>query len=152
MKLDAFESRSLDSAGYRAAVKRCRRVNRRAFKRWQATLRVRIHEMGNSDANFWKLTKEIGGLEPSRSAAAPPVDEVAAHLQSKMSNGRDLDDVKPLKIPDRLLLKSWKICYRSVLSRGWMYPRLDGSAIALCSFGSVLSSLHLLSLGCSNSL
>ena len=41
LKLDAFESRSLDSAGYRAAVKRCWRVNRRAFKRWQATLRVR---------------------------------------------------------------------------------------------------------------
>ena len=83
--------------------------------------------MGNSDANFWKLRKEIGGLEPSRSAAAPPVDDVALHFQSKMSNGRGLEDVRPLEIPDRLLLSSWKIRHRSVLRA---LQRLDVSKAA----------------------
>jgi hypothetical protein len=62
--------------------------------------------MGTSDANYWRLTKEIAGLEPPHSASTPPVDCVAEHFQSKISNGREAVDSKPTVIPERVLLKS----------------------------------------------
>ena len=79
--------------------------------------------MGRSDANFWRLRKEIAGLEQPRSPSAPHVDKVAEHFQSKMSNGRDLHDDRPLIIPERL----WKIRYRSALRS---LRRLDVSKAA----------------------
>ena len=52
------------------------------------------------------MTKELSGLEETRSAATPSVDDLASHFATKMSNGigelcngTDLPDypVKPLK-------------------------------------------------------
>ena len=67
------------------------------------------------DGAFWKLAKEIGGLEPSGSEAAPSAQDLADHFTDKMTNGKDVeaDEYTPkdsLKVP----LCSFRIRFKEV--------------------------------------
>lgn len=45
--------------------------------------------MDRCDKSFWRITREIGGIEAQRSGAAPSVDELVDHFATKMSNGKE---------------------------------------------------------------
>ena len=49
--------------------------------------------MSNSDGAFWKLAKEIGGIEADRAQSAPSAEVLAEHFADKMSNGKGVKDV-----------------------------------------------------------
>ena len=72
--------------------------------------------MKNSDRNFWNLTKEIAGLDTSKSGAVPDVDELAQHFAKKMSNGAGCD-AEYYSPPDdhRVPLSSLRIRFKRVL-------------------------------------
>merc|ERR1712224_513743 len=81
-----------DSVKYKRAVDWNKIVQRRAFKTFNRKLRARLQKMGTSDRNFWDIIKEIGGLEKSRSSAAPDAEDLAEHFAKKMTSGRDRVD------------------------------------------------------------
>ena len=115
-KQTAFESRAGDPDAYKRAVRRCRKVQRKAYRKWQKKIRDKILSMDQSDSSFWQLASQIGGLDVPKSNSAPSVNDIAAHFQDKMSNGKDQ------KAPDfeafaegAVTLRSWKVRFRSVL-------------------------------------
>ena len=91
-KLIAFEARSTDPDACKRVVRRCRKANRVAYKKWQVKVRSRIETMAHSDSNLWKLAKEIGGMDAAKSSSVPSVDAIAEHFQTKMSNGQGVAD------------------------------------------------------------
>ena len=44
---------------YTSAARTCRKVQRKAFSRFQKRLRAKLDSMSNSDKNFWSLVKEL---------------------------------------------------------------------------------------------
>ena len=72
--------------------------------------------MQNSDKNFWKLAKEIAGLDVEKSGATPDTDDLAEHFAAKMSNGANesADYYKP-KDSRSVPLCNFKIRFPRVL-------------------------------------
>ena len=87
-----FADRLVRKVRYNAAVNHCRTVQNRAFANYQYGLRIKLQDMRKDDKQFWKIAREIGGIEQSRSSSAPSVEKLATHFASKMSNGKDCDD------------------------------------------------------------
>ena len=77
---------------YHAAVKRCMRVHRRAYRKFNLKLRSKLGEMMCSDKKFWSITKEIGGVTTTRSTAAPGVEDLVQFFATKMSNAKNTPD------------------------------------------------------------
>ena len=73
---------------YRKATMRCKKAQRWAFAKYNRKLKVKLEDLGRSDKNFWKITKEISGLEANHSSAAPDAEALVSHFATKMSNGR----------------------------------------------------------------
>ena len=72
--------------------------------------------MSKSDKSFWRLTKEIGGIESQRSGAAPSAQDLAEHFATKMSNGKDVED-NDFEPQDQkcISLCNWKIRRKRVM-------------------------------------
>ena len=92
--------------------------------------------MERSDANFWRLTKEVGGLDSVKSSSAPDVEEIVSHFQEKMSNGKgeDAPRFENIDVPP-VILKSWRVRLRKVwrvLSR--LDPKKSSRGIARVFF------------------
>ena len=80
-------------------------MQRKAFKIFNQKLRARLQGMGTSDRTFWDVVKEIGGLENSRSAAAPDAEALGS------SSGISLF-LRVTLLPDHLLtLVCYFICF-----------------------------------------
>ena len=91
-------------------------MQNKAFAHFQKELNVRLQGMDRCDKSFWRITKEIGGIEAQRSGAAPSVDELADNFATKMSNGKD-DDVDSEVQPQDLSivpLSCWKVSRKRV--------------------------------------
>ena len=72
--------------------------------------------MGISDRNFWDTVKEIGGLEKSRSSAAPGAEDLAEHFAKKMTSGKDrVDDGFSAAGMACHPIREFKIRYENVL-------------------------------------
>ena len=54
-KQSAFLHRFEDPKRYKRAKMCCRSVQKKAFKKFQKKLKVRLEDMSNSDRNFWVL-------------------------------------------------------------------------------------------------
>ena len=107
--------RFVNRGKYQAAMACCRRVQRAAFRKYQKGLKVRLESMSNSDKNFWKLAKEIAGLDVEKAGATPDVDDLAEHFAAKMSNGaEDSADHYMPKDDRKVPLLSFKIEFRRV--------------------------------------
>jgi hypothetical protein len=89
IKCKLFPQRLERKSRYNAALNFCRTVQNGAFAKYQFDLRLHIKEMRKDDKQFWKLAKEIGGIDTVRSSSAPSVDELVDHFANKMSNGKD---------------------------------------------------------------
>ena len=87
IKCKLFLGRLENRSRYNAAVGHCRTVQNRALAKYQYKLRVQIAGMRKNDKRFWKLAKEFGGIESSRSTATPNVDKLVDHFADKMSSG-----------------------------------------------------------------
>ena len=74
------------------AVKRCKRIQKKAFMEYNSKLSSRLGSMDKSDKIFWNLTKEIAGLQTNLSKSTPSPDELASHFAKKMSNAADIYD------------------------------------------------------------
>jgi hypothetical protein len=109
-KLKLFNVRFEKPVSYNAAVSHCRTVQNRAFSKFQNELSIKLQSMDKGDKSFWKLAKEIGGLESTRTAAAPSAQVLAEHFAKKMSNGKDVedDDFTPRDF-NSVPISSWKI-------------------------------------------
>ena len=102
--------------------------------------------MENSDKMFWKLTKEISGLEQSRNKAAPSVDDLVDHFASKMSNAADVHDndwVPPAHWKGKARLSSFKVDQRTILTvkratSGWVPNRSHSTSEAEAEFDEML--------------
>ena len=72
--------------------------------------------MSSSDRNFWRLTKEIRGLDTQRGTGATSADDLAAHFSEKMSNGKDEseDDYYIPKDSRKVSLSNFKIRLKTV--------------------------------------
>ena len=53
---------------------------------------MRLADISKCDKKFWQLAKEIGGVESSKSGAAPSSEALALAFAEKMSNGKDVED------------------------------------------------------------
>ena len=101
---------------YNAALNHSRTVQNRAFAQYQSMPAERFESMHVADRDFWKLAKEIGGLDQERSTAAPSVDDLASHFADKMSNGKHMpcDGFTP-KLDSAAPLSGWKVRRKKVL-------------------------------------
>lgn len=64
---------------------------------------------------FWQLAREIGGIESSKSSAAPSAEKLAIHFANKMSNGKGEEDLDYVpKDPIFIPLSSFKIRHKRV--------------------------------------
>ena len=72
--------------------------------------------MSNNDSIFWKLLKEVAGLDVSKSSAVLDVDALASHFATKTSNGavQPADYYVP-RDPARKSLRSFRIRYKRTL-------------------------------------
>ena len=68
-----------------------------------------------SDRNFWKLAKEVGGIEQERSTALS-VEKLASHFANKMSNGQQIpcEDFIP-RVDSEAPLSGWRVRRKTVL-------------------------------------
>ena len=110
--------------------------------------------MGTSDRTFWDLVKEIGGLESSRSAAAPDAEALAEHFANKMTSGKArADDSFSTFGMTCHPLHEFKIRFKNVLKalRG-LDPSKSSNGTGPVSFASVLMSLLRWSISSSSSL
>ena len=92
IKQGLFSRRSIKPVRYNAAVNFCRTVQNRAFAQYQKDLSTQLKSMDKSDKSFWQLARDIGGIESSKSSAAPSAEDLAVHFANKMSNGKDEED------------------------------------------------------------
>ena len=65
---------------------------------------------------FWRLTKEVGGLSQQRHASAPDVEELADHLAENIWNRKDdqTPDWEPKRGSKNIALSTFKIRYNRV--------------------------------------
>ena len=88
-----------------------------SFSFWNDSqpLRVQLQGMDKSEKSFWRLTKDIGGIDSSRSAAAPNAQDSVTHVAKKMSNDKDVedDDFVPRDLTS-MPISSWKIRLKRV--------------------------------------
>ena len=72
--------------------------------------------MSNGDGAFWKLAKEIGGLEADRAQSAPCAEVLAEHFAEKMTSGKGVEDrgFTP-KNPFKIKFTSFKVRFKKVL-------------------------------------
>ena len=91
-------------------------MQRKAFKTFNVKLKKRIESIGTGDRNFWKLIKDISGLEDTKSFSAPAAEDIANHFASKMTSGKDTQDdhFQPGDIRS-IPLSSFKIRFKRVL-------------------------------------
>ena len=116
VKLKLFNIRFEKPDRYNAAINHCRTVQRRAFAHFQDELRAQLKSMDKSDKTFWRLTKEIGGIEAQRSGAAPSADSLCKDFTTKMSNGKDSEDEDFQPQDDKFIpISNWKIRRKQVL-------------------------------------
>ena len=115
-KLKTFANRLTDPVKYQAAIKFNRRIQKKAFKTHQQRIKDKLNNLSSNDSNFWQLAKEIGGLTTDRSQSTPSTQKLADHFADKMSNGKDIHDVKYTP-PDsfRIPLSGLKIRFKAVL-------------------------------------
>ena len=113
---------------YSSAVRRCRRVQRRAYKRFNTQLRHRLAKMSTSDKTFWSISKEIGGISSQRTAAAPDAEDLVQHFASKMSNAKEIEDPDFVPVDSTAIpLSSFKIRRKAVFK---MLKNMDPSKSA----------------------
>ena len=109
-KLKLFPRRFEDCINYNAAVNKCRTIQNRAFAAYQKELSSQLEQLNKSNKKFWQLAKEIGGVEVQRSGAAPAAEDLAEHFATKMSNGKDQEDLDFVpQDAHQMPLHSWKI-------------------------------------------
>ena len=92
-KSKCFEHHMKEPEEYHRAVKFSRKVQKRAYGIYQKQVKSKLNNMSNSDGAFWKLAKEIGGIEADRAQSAPSAEVLAEHFADKMSNGKGVKDV-----------------------------------------------------------
>jgi hypothetical protein len=127
-KLKANATRLSDPGRLKSAISRCRRVQKAAFKRYQNRLRVKLSKMSNSSSEFWRLSKEIGGIDADRTTAAPSAEALVGAFAAKMANAKGEEDIgfKPrdaVQIP----LSGFKIRFKKVRD---MLRKMDASKSA----------------------
>ena len=83
LKSKTFISLSQDPDAYDRDVKRNKRVQRKAFKSYNAKLKKKIDSIGSTDRNFWKLIKDTSGLDSVKSSSAPDVEDIVDHFALK---------------------------------------------------------------------
>ena len=111
-----LEQGAVSQSRYDLAVKLCRKVQKRAFSKYQRKLKEKLASMSNSGRNFWSLAKEISGLDSVRVNAAPDADDIADHFAEKMSNAAGEKDDSWCPVNDHsALISSFKIRYSTVL-------------------------------------
>lgn len=110
-KLRAFKSRKSLPSRFKNAVKRCKRVQKKAFKGYNSKLSSRLSSMNKSDKSFWNLTKEIAGLQTNLSKSTPRPNELVSHFAKKMSNAADIYD-NDWELPRRNVKTSKKLGFR----------------------------------------
>ena len=103
---------------YSKATKKCSIVQKKAFAQFNSKLKSKLAECKGTDKEFWRLTKEIGGLSQQRHPATPDVQDLADHFAEKMSNGKGCYDCDWEPKPDSkvVAMVSFKIRYSKVLS------------------------------------
>jgi hypothetical protein len=90
-KLRAFEDKSNHPSKYKLSKRCCKRAQARAYAAYQAKVKVKLTE--SSGRAFYSLTKEIAGIGPSHSSAAPSVEDLANHFAEKMTIPPDLNSM-----------------------------------------------------------
>ena len=111
-----LEAGKVSHEQYLMAVRVCRKVQKRAYARFQLQLRTKVGTMGNSDKNFWSLAKDLAGLSQERSSSCPSVDVLADHFADKMSNSESVDASSgSVSTRPPVSLKCWKVRYKQVL-------------------------------------
>ena len=81
---DLYERKLVSAQQYRCAVRVCRKVQKKAYARYQRLLKDKLDSTPPSDKAFWSLAKDIAGVSHERSASCPSVDELADHFAEKM--------------------------------------------------------------------
>ena len=76
-----------------SAVKWNKKVQRKAYRVFNKKIKHRLQGMASSDRNFWKLVKEISGLDGDRASSTPDADDLAKHFANKMTSGKDSEDI-----------------------------------------------------------
>jgi hypothetical protein len=113
---DKFEKGLVSAGIYKCAVRVCRKVQKKAFARYQSVLKEKLDSTVPSDKAFWSLAKEIAGVTQERSASCPSVDALADHFAKKMSNGKGCEaqgGVVSGHAPK--VLDGWKVRFKVVL-------------------------------------
>ena len=101
---------------YMVAVRVCRKVQKKAYARYQGLLKNKLDNMSNSDKNFWSLVKDVSGLSQERSPSCPDVDSLVSHFADKMSNGMGTEaDSGSVSTHRPVSLRGWKVRYKQVL-------------------------------------
>ena len=115
LKVKAFACADESPDRYLRAVQWNKSVQRKAFHKYNLRLKSKLDKMSNSDRNFWSLVKDIGGLDSSRSNAAPDKYDLACHFADKMTSGKDEADLSLApNSPSLIPLSSFKIRFKSV--------------------------------------
>ena len=134
-KCQCFDARVGAPEAYKIAIKRARRVQRRAYGKYQAKIKNKLANSGNGDTDFWQACKEIAGLDCEKGAATPDPQECADHFAEKMSNGKEIEfdeDFIP-KDSFKVKISSFKIRRKNVLkSLKKMDPRKSANGVSPC--------------------
>jgi hypothetical protein len=110
-----LEGGKVDYAQYLCAARVCRKVQKKAYARYQQQLKTKLSTMSNSDKNFWSVVNDVAGLSQERSAACPRVDAIVDHFADKMSNGGDTEATcGEVSTHAPVVLKCWRVRYRQV--------------------------------------
>ena len=74
--------------------------------------------MEKTDKQFWRITKEFGGVSCARSGAAPSAEALVDHFAAKMTNGKDIEDedFTPVDSLTSFPINNFKIRFKKVLS------------------------------------
>ena len=103
---------------YSKAVTFARKIQRKAYSRYQKEIKSKLSGMSNADIDgaFWKLAKEIGGLEADRAQSAPCAEMLAEHFAEKMTSGKGVEDSEfTPKTPFKIKFTSFKVRFKKVL-------------------------------------
>ena len=83
-KQKAFKFRQSAPARYSISKRSCKRAEAAAYKAYQLKVKIKLADSSTSSRDFWSLTKNVAELNPTRSVAAPSVDDLAEHFVCKM--------------------------------------------------------------------
>jgi hypothetical protein len=92
-KQRAFEDKLNRPSKYKLSKRCCKRAQVRAYAAYQAKVRAKLSESSGNSRAFYSLAKEIGGIGPSHTAAAPCVEDLANHFADKMTIPPELDSM-----------------------------------------------------------